>query len=646
VATERIPAVEAPRSAEAIERDWYENVYAGDDVPQLTIRALVMGMVLGGFLSVSNVYIGLKAGWSLGVAITSCILAYSIFATFHRLFPKWFPAFGILENNAMQSCASAAGYMTGAGLVNAIPALMMLNPEAVPGIWPTMIWVLVISWLGVFLAVPAKRQMINVEQLPYPSGIAAAATMKALHGQGGKAERQARALGLAALFGCVVTWMRDAEATWLKVKELAWMPKWAPFTELVSPTWAPWLTYPKIRATWGTDLIPVGTRTLNQFTMSLEGSLLFVASGAILGFRQAWSMMLGAVINYCVLAPMMMDAGIIPDHGGSALRRISSWSLWIGVPMMVTSGLLLFFLQWKTVVRAFSTLTTFFTRKHSADDPMERIEVPGSWFLGGMLVLGAAAVYLGHAIFNITWWMGAIAVLLTFFLVMVAGRATGETDITPTGPLSKITQLSFGAIKPGDISTNLMTANITAGACSHAGDLLTDLKSGYLLGAKPRQQFLAQFFGVLAGGLVVVPVFFLLVPNASVLGTEQWPAPAAQTWRGVAELLSKGVGSLHPTARIGLLIGSLVGIALPLLEMAFPKQRKFIPAATGLGIAFTINGFNAIMMFIGSLGALWLSRSKPAVHEEYTVPVASGIIAGESLMGVLIALLVVTKVLG
>jgi len=646
VATERIPAVEAPRSAEAIERDWYENVYAGDDVPQLTIRALVMGMVLGGFLSVSNVYIGLKAGWSLGVAITSCILAYSIFATFHRLFPKWFPAFGILENNAMQSCASAAGYMTGAGLVNAIPALMMLNPQAVPGIWPTMIWVLVISWLGVFLAVPAKRQMINVEQLPYPSGIAAAATMKALHGQGVKAERQARALGLAALFGCVVTWMRDAEATWLKVKELAWMPKWAPFTELVSPTWAPWLTYPKIRATWGTDLIPVGTRTLNQFTMSLEGSLLFVASGAILGFRQAWSMMLGAVINYCVLAPMMMDAGIIPDHGGSALRRISSWSLWIGVPMMVTSGLLLFFLQWKTVVRAFSTLTTFFTRKHSADDPMERIEVPGSWFLGGMLVLGAAAVYLGHAIFNITWWMGAIAVLLTFFLVMVAGRATGETDITPTGPLSKITQLSFGAIKPGDISTNLMTANITAGACSHAGDLLTDLKSGYLLGAKPRQQFLAQFFGVLAGGLVVVPVFFLLVPNASVLGTEQWPAPAAQTWRGVAELLSKGVGSLHPTARIGLLIGSLVGIALPLLEMAFPKQRKFIPAATGLGIAFTINGFNAIMMFIGSLGALWLSRSKPAVHEEYTVPVASGIIAGESLMGVLIALLVVTKVLG
>ena len=646
MATEIVPAVEAPRTPEAIERHWFENVYAGDHVPQLTLRALVMGMLLGGFLSVSNVYIGLKAGWSMGVAITSCILAYAIFATLHRAFPRWFPAFGILENNAMQSCASAAGYMTGAGLVNAIPALMMLNPAAVPGVWPTLLWVIVISWLGVFLAVPAKRQMINVEQLPYPSGIAAASTLRALHGKGGQAERQARALGLAALLGCVITWMRDAEGAWLKVTELSWMPSWAPIRELVSPVWAPWLKYPKIRATWGTDWIPIGTHKLNQFTMSFEGSLLFVASGAILGFRQAWSMMLGATINYCILAPIMMDAGIIADSGGSALRRISSWSLWIGVPMMVTSGLLLFFMQWKTVARAFGTLTTFLTQRRPADDPLERIEVPGSWFLGGMLVLGAAAVYLGHAIFGIVWWMGVLAVLLTFFLVMVAGRATGETDITPTGPLSKITQLAFGAIRPGDVSTNLMTANITAGACSHAGDLLTDLKSGYLLGAKPRQQFLAQFFGVLAGGLVVVPVFFLLIPNASVLGTEQWPAPAAQVWRGVAELLSKGVGSLHPTARIGLVIGSLVGILLPLLEMWFPKQRKFIPAATGLGIAFTINGYNAIMMFLGSLVALWLSRAKPAVHEEYTVPVASGIIAGESLMGVLIALLVVAKVLG
>jgi uncharacterized oligopeptide transporter (OPT) family protein len=117
-------------------------------------------------------------------------------------------------------------------------------------------------------------------------------------------------------------------------------------------------------------------------------------------------------------------------------------------------------------------------------------------------------------------------------------------------------------------------------------------------------------------------------------------------WRGVAELLSKGIGSLHPTARIGLLIGSVVGILLPLLELWFPKQKKYIPAATGLGIAFTINGYNSIMMFLGAAFALWFSKFRPRLHEEYTVPASAGIIAGESMMGVLIALLTVGGVLG
>src|ERR1044071_5313698 len=91
-----------------------------------------------------------------------------------------------------------------------------------------------------------------------------------------------------------------------------------------------------------------------------------------------------------------------------------------------------------------------------------------------------------------------------------------------------------------------MTANITAGATSAAGELLQDLKSGYLLGAKPRQQFIAQLFGVVAGAFIVVPVYFILIPSTDLLGGEKWPAPAALVWRGVAELLAKGVGALHP----------------------------------------------------------------------------------------------------
>ena len=137
----------------------------------------------------------------------------------------------------------------------------------------------------------------------------------------------------------------------------------------------------------------------------------------------------------------------------------------------------------------------------------------------------------------------------------------------------------------------------------------------------------------------------LLVPDASMLGGEKWPAPAAQVWRGVAELLSAGVGSLHPTARIGLVIGAITGVVLALLEVLFPKQKKWIPAPTGFGLAFAINGWNAISMFIGACLALWIARQFPKIHEEYTVPVSSGIIAGESLMGVVIALLGVAGIL-
>ncbi len=654
------------RSPEEIERHWFENVYQGDKMRQLTLRAVLMGMVLGMVMVCSNVYVGLKAGWGMGVAITSCVLAYASFQVisktvgstlvrmhglplvggfFKRLWPD--NHYSILENNCMQSCASAAGSMTSGGLVNAIPALMMLNAAALPASFATRClwlipWVAVISGLGVFLAVPAKRQMINVEQLPFPSGRAAAVTLTALHAEGGEAAKQARALGLAGLLGLAITWLRDASGlAFMQVTKFAHAPVWAPVKGVFAPKAAPWFKLPNIETTWGTAWVKLGMYKdkplgLNQVTMSFEGSLLFIAAGAIMGFRQAWSLMLGAVINYVVLAPHFLRTG---DIKAASFRGISTWSLWIGVPMMVTSGLLLFFMNWKSVLRAFGTITAFVTQKKAPDDPMERIEVPGSWFITGFLLFGTAAVLLAHALFHVQYWMGVIAVLATFFLVVVAARAVGETDITPVGPLSKITQLTFGALAPGNMATNLMTANISAGATSHAGDLLTDLKSGYLLGANPRRQFLAQFFGVAAGSLIVVPVYFILVPSPDMLGTERWPAPAALVWKGVAELLSKGVESLPPSARIGLVIGGLVGIIIPLLELRFPRHRKFIPSATGLGLAFTINGFNSVSMFIGACLALWLSRRHARLAEQYTVPVSSGIIAGESLMGVAIALM-------
>jgi uncharacterized oligopeptide transporter (OPT) family protein len=241
--------------------------------------------------------------------------------------------------------------------------------------------------------------------------------------------------------------------------------------------------------------------------------------------------------------------------------------------------------------------------------------------------------------FDTQWYMGIVAVVMTFFLALVACRATGESDITPIGAMGKITQLMFGVLAPSKLVTNLMTASVTAGAAGASADLLTVYKTGHMVGLHPRKQFLAQFLGIFAGTAVVVPAFYLLVPDASILGSDQWPAPSAQVWAAVARLLASGFEALHPTARWGIVVGGLIGIIIPAIELKFPKASRWMPSAMGLGLSMVIPFFNSLSMFIGALIAWALEKYSAKLAEMYTIPVASGLIAGESILGVVIAIL-------
>jgi OPT family oligopeptide transporter len=238
-----------------------------------------------------------------------------------------------------------------------------------------------------------------------------------------------------------------------------------------------------------------------------------------------------------------------------------------------------------------------------------------------------------------------LAVALAFVLSAVASRTTGETDLTPMGAMGKIAQLTFGVLAPANIVTNLMTAGVTANAAAGSADLLTDLKSGYLLGANPRKQFLAQLIGILAGTIVIVPVFNLLVPDVSVIGGERFPVPSAQVWAAVAKLLANGLSALPPSAHIAIIIAGAIGIILTLLEQVYPEKTRFIPSALGLGVAMVIPANNSISIFIGGLAAYFFKKRAPQKAGTYTLPIASGIIAGESLIGVLLALLAVSRIL-
>jgi uncharacterized oligopeptide transporter (OPT) family protein len=138
--------------------------------------------------------------------------------------------------------------------------------------------------------------------------------------------------------------------------------------------------------------------------------------------------------------------------------------------------------------------------------------------------------------------------------------------------------------------------------------------------------------------VVTVLTFAALVPNAQVLGTDQFPAPAAQTWAAVAIALGQGLSSLEPLKLWLILAGGLVGILLTLAPVLLPSHQHYLPSAAAFGLAWVFHWYYGLLFFLGALTALMLERRRPKLAEEFTFPVASGVIAGGSLMGVLLIL--------
>lgn len=611
---------------EEIERQWYEHVYKGrgDSMAQLTWSAVIMGWVLGGVLSLTNLYIGLKAGWGFGVAITACILSYAIWTTLHKVRLTRRPM-TILENNCMQSTASSAGYSTGGTLISAFAAYIILN-NAQMSLGLMLAWVFFLAVLGVTMAVPMKRQMINVEQLRFPSGIAAAETLRALHSHAGSGLRAAKALAISGILAAIDKFWGEGLGL---VDKLRRTPADGPHLESTYSSSA--LLTKAQEAILGDNFAAWSGRT-----MLFSWDAIFVAAGAITGMRVCATMFISGTLCWGVFVPILQHQGIVT---GTGFRELVQWTLWGGTACMVTGGVLAFLLQWSSVVRAFRSLTSMFGPKKSTADELDRIETPMSWFVLGQFISLVALAWLAKVSFGMPFWQSILAVALSFALAVVACRITGETDVTPIGPMGKVTQLTFGVINPGNINVNLMSANVTSAAAASSADLLVDLKSGYLLGANPRKQFIAQFAGIFVGTVVTVFAFRALVPDASVLGTEQFPAPAAQTWAAVAKALSVGLSALEPVKVWSIAIGGAIGAILALLPVLFPKGRAYYPSAAAAGLAWVFQWYYGFLFFIGAVIAYLFTKKAPKKAEEFTFPVASGIIAGGSLMGVLIVLI-------
>jgi uncharacterized oligopeptide transporter (OPT) family protein len=622
---------------EEIERQWFEKIYTGrgDRQKQLTLRAVLMGGVLGMFMSISNLYTTLKLGWSFGVAITACVLSFVIWNAIRSLSGGRLSQMTMLENNCMQSTATAAGSSTGAAIGTAFGALLLIQGVHQP--WTVVApFAVFTAALGVFLAIPMKRQMINQEQLKFPSGIAAAETLRSLYSEGKEALRKAYALLIALLGGGLVGLLRGYSSLaeqfqnagrpqkWLeKLQALVHIPE-----QLAFPAW----------------MNPIARGEMAGLVF--EPSVLLIGAGMITGLRVSLSMLLGSVVLYFFVAPhlLAMDmarAGVAGYVASFTLKpngdfNPTRWSLWGGTSIMVFSSLTNMALQWRTLARAF---TLFKKRESTAQGAaMDAIEVPISWLIAGLIPITIGMVTVQYLAFHISIALGLISVALSFVVSLVCCRATGETDTTPIGAMGKLTQLLY-AVLPGAkgiISTNLMAAGTTASAGGAAADLLTDLKSGYILGANPRKQFIAQFVGIFFGCMAIVPAWYAMVPDKKAL--EAFNPPATNMWKAVADLLTQGIQMLPTTAIWAIVIGALLGVALPVAGQLFPKAHRWLPSAMGLGLSWVMVFQNSLSFAIGAVLVWVWNRIHEKSSQLYYVPIASGLIAGESLVAALIAI--------
>lgn len=629
---------------------WFKNVFRGD-MAQLTLRSGLTGFLLGGILSATGLYIGAKTGIAIGVGLTSVILAFALFRALHA--SGIAQDYTILENNCTQSIATAAGYVI-TPLFSSLAAYMLVT-GVIPTWWQLMIWIFVVSMIGVLLAFPLKRRFINEDQAPFPEGRACGVVLDSLyHGEGGEGVFKAKLLGVVA--GFTALYQATVSDGWMKLVQfkILMLDKWAGVT-------APWHLHERldhyyyawaakaggaIPTILGTDIRQLGLR------VTLDAAMIGV--GGLMGIAVATSCFLGSFINFVVLAPMMIQAGDIAprlaaDGSVIPLNRaeiVNQWSLWWGVTMMVVGAMVSLLAKPEIFKGMFKRKAATKTAVEGTD-LLKDIEVPLWISYVGVPVFSLLGSYVTHVFFNVPFWLALVSLPLIFVLTIICTNSMALTSWTPTGALSKITQFTMGALDRSNPGSNLLPAGMTSEIASNAANLLSDIKPGYMLGGKPRHQAVGHIIGNLAGVVFCVPLFFLLFLPADVSGvrsvatlvTDQFAMPAALQWKGVADIIAKGISGLPTSALISMAVAALAAVAMEVARIKTKGRFQLSAVATGLGVVLPPE--SVLAMFVGALLFFFMGRKHKqagtAGHRVWVQgmePICAGLISGAALMGI------------
>ncbi|KAL3133453.1 OPT superfamily [Trebouxia sp. C0009 RCD-2024] len=446
----------------------------------------------------------------------------------------------------------------------------------------------------------------------------------------------------------------DWEAAW---KALLWSFAAASAYTLLA-SWVPWIRSFPI-ATW------VGLRVVTDWGWEVTPSMGYIGQGMIMGPKTAFSMLAGAVVGYGVLGPVARHKGWAPGPIGDWKNGATGWVLWISLAIMLGDSLTsLSLLLITSLQRHITAVRTHSELEDDQDHDSPEQRIPTAWWVGGLLVSGAFCTALLTPMLNLPVIDPLAAVGLALLVAVLAVRALGQTDLNPVSGVGKLSQGVFALIAPGRVVPNLVAGAIAEAGAQQAGDMMQDFKTAHLLGVCPRAQFYAMLIGSAASVFVSVAAYALYT-SAFVIPGPEFPAPTAEIWLDMAELVnggqlpshvlpfciaSAGLAAMLPLASFFIHTTSKDADAVSssparawMSSVACPGLLRVLPSGIGFAVGMYVAPKWTIPRVIGSLveqGWLWW---RPGSHGSLMVVVASGLVLGEGTTSIVTA---VSKAVG
>lgn len=622
------------------------------NLPQVTLKGTIAGLVIGSIVLISNFQFGLQTGWVSMMSLPSALLGFAIF----KLSPIS-SSFSDVENVYVQSIAVAVG--TGPlayGLIGIIPAVEKFLTADESGLGATltfttgqlMIWSLGLAFFGVFFAIPLRKQVVIKEKLPFPSGNATGILISVLHGTTLLNEnKDTVALGpddeeSTEEITTVASPVDDNKAANDYASNITALTR--TFTASAVYTVVSFF-FPILKT------LPVfGNFASEQYMWNLQPSPAYIGQGIIMGLPTVSYMLFGAILGWGILSPLSKYMGWAPGpvddwkHGGQG------WIMWISLSIMISDSLVsLVVITTKSLINLWNKTRAGEYQDLSEDEHHEDVAEKHlisnrASFIGigvSFIVCVASLKYIFGSLVPV--YSIVMAVVLALLFSVLAVRALGETDLNPVSGIGKLSQLIFAIIipssHPSKILINLMAGGIAEAGAQQAGDLMQDLKAGHLVGASPRAQFVAQCIGTIYS-IFLSSIMYKVYNSVYEIPSKMFRIPTAVIWIDCARLVT-GEGLPEKVWIFSIIFGIIFGF-ISLFKNTIPVTSKYhkyllyMPSGVAVGIGIYNTPNFTLARFIGGIIAYqWLkgcSESEAKSQRVKIVILSSGLVLGEGLL--------------